>query len=1231
MTDFFQMIRASNLEDITRELRLLAIEERMHGRSDVEKKNLLTLIVQFLNNKPLPGHIDPNSPQFFKQTAYWLYEKRESNDKALSLAVIAWKTYLEKMIPSDFPVDRIISLGAPFFEVPYQLAAFLSYLLDHGVTASQMIASRLLHHYFEIEYTVSFDDFKLMYHIIPDSVGATQLKRDLSAEPVRVPIFLNLPSVDSEKVDHRPFFSLNVMGEPFSHDAPFDKSALVATNQNQYSLFIDESCLFHINPLFEVFGWELIKSLDFSVPFSSMAFKKLLSHYFDFITKQLPSLSLTHEIHQTVADEILYQLSQFLIPDRLEQALQLIQQDPFYLNLYASSQTLPDSAFVDVISSGAEKMLLDSRYVDPRNLLFVSRCCEWLDKNKIASHISIKLKDGIFNTLLDYDELMQDETIEKIMYLDGLSDLALQKLTHYQSDLSSDIQKWIAGEVDYYAVLVNWEGKQKHINVLLDIDKAIRKKCAYPTTGYELNGLLVQRMWNAALQYQHRFDVKDLLEQFCIRQHEDNDQKNTEIKRILQEILLSTQDNRLIEYLIQWIENNHFNKKDFYQMPFGDGNTLIEKSVSYANENLFHHIVHFAKWNDEFLYRVVFDVLSSKNFHFLSAIEKTLQNKDYLNVIFNEFYIKKLDEAERNWNDEDSCKLINYIFEIPQIKNVCVHHRDIFLKMFKRAVERNDIFIKEHLISSLVFVNDIKKFKIYFNLIQQTVSAAEMLLILEKMRKINFSTSVEQFLNEKHTALQRQHTLKLPRFIAPVSHFFDEEDWLLLGTAPTASVMTENQHGEVAMREESGTSTQTNPIEAVSVTYHYPHFHALSQNEYSRYAKNSAHIGFVLEENGKRDCDSTTVFQYPTHCFEKPTGFTADGDLAPMVLPISQLVSVKLPNGEMGMQGFAGTEKMNARRRYHFTISADDEPSKEYTFYPMSPLGNAPAFFGPMPLAKKFNDTEEGQALKQMPTKKKESDDLVVKNEDVPTRALQTTRTPDQKTVMGSSAVDFYRACIDQYRGGLSVELVQLMERAFAVMHLQTLAAKERKHEPIDPEVRSAAFRDRLIRPELLHRHSYTLHPMNQDPQTKDNLGAARLCHNTAMMILERTVRWFALHVPQSSSRLNCQFTMLLDTEVISHIYFVVMIAINNIHIQIKQEIDALEKNPQFVKASDLAGLVAVLAQLINHAQAASVDSVPILPHLSALTASAQTLFQPHRKREREEEESLSDTVRRAA
>jgi hypothetical protein len=286
-----------------------------------------------------------------------------------------------------------------------------------------------------------------------------------------------------------------------------------------------------------------------------------------------------------------------------------------------------------------------------------------------------------------------------------------------------------------------------------------------------------------------------------------------------------------------------------------------------------------------------------------------------------------------------------------------------------------------------------------------------------------------------------------------------------------------------------------------------------------------------------------------------------------------------------------------------------------------------PIIYDTTPVAR-FKDTDEVRCeIGRIPRHHKTGDELEIKNADIPVRMLQK-RTPDQNTVMGRhhlahanravhrrphkdnniptsrtasrNAVTEMSEFLDHYRDTLTDDMIRVLERSVKAPFNSSEAGQARG--------------------EWLHRDGHNLHPVALDPQRPDNLGAAEKRYNTEMMIGERTLQFFALNVPQSRSKIKCDFEMLLDSDVIDMIHFVSCIKVAGFTFKITQHIDCFQKEPQCAKASDLASLIGILFCLIHKQAPRSVQSVVIGRMDAAVQRFAGNFFQ-----ERQEDSAVRE------
>jgi hypothetical protein len=368
----------------------------------------------------------------------------------------------------------------------------------------------------------------------------------------------------------------------------------------------------------------------------------------------------------------------------------------------------------------------------------------------------------------------------------------------------------------------------------------------------------------------------------------------------------------------------------------------------------------------------------------------------------------------------------------------------------------------------------------------------------------------------------------------------------------------------------------------------------LCENEYSRYVPNSPLIGHVLVGPDGKACQFRVPYQLDKHP-------DVPGVVAPKIGNLTHLSQFQLPNNKKTLLGYIdntpeisgraysriGNIPMLSRRAYSLSVAHLEEEPVNYTFYPLSPRKNPITeedIVYDTARVERFRNTKAVQAeIQEIQSIKKTGETLVVSNADVLKRMAIKTRKPDQNTVMGRhavqkmmerhedvvlpgrashSAVEEMRHFLEHYRDILTPDMIAILTRSVRAP-LTGYGSQPRA--------------------EWLHRDGHNLHPMHKDPQYAGNLGAAEKRYNTEMMIGERAVQFFALNVPQSRSTIKCDFDMLLDSDVVDMIHFVACIRVADFTFKITLNIDAFQKEPQSVKASDLATLVGILFCFMHH------------------------------------------------
>lgn len=327
----------------------------------------------------------------------------------------------------------------------------------------------------------------------------------------------------------------------------------------------------------------------------------------------------------------------------------------------------------------------------------------------------------------------------------------------------------------------------------------------------------------------------------------------------------------------------------------------------------------------------------------------------------------------------------------------------------------------------------------------------------------------------------------------------------------------------------------------------------------------------------------------------------------PWIHPAIDISGFKDLNGDIILQGYIlDRMAVNGRPLCKIVHTPKSGPSQQYILYALQPKTDQ---LSPITIPR-FRQSEEAKQIKKQKSGTfKTGNQPSIDAKSVAMRMAITTRTPDQNKVMGLRAVDEYSHCVEQYEDILYPPLKKMLLHSSQIMHLSTLEAMQKRSEKIPAEVKMIAYRDRLLRTEWLHLIAFFSYPMHKEPQKSSNLGAARACINTRMLLLEYLTRWYALNMPNYRTSLSCRFDLLLDTNVIDKIKLSATIDANGAQCKLTQTIDPLTINPEQISGSDLAIAVTSVKMLLEKATPLSKQTVKLDQSASVVRMGDSNFF----------------------
>lgn len=331
----------------------------------------------------------------------------------------------------------------------------------------------------------------------------------------------------------------------------------------------------------------------------------------------------------------------------------------------------------------------------------------------------------------------------------------------------------------------------------------------------------------------------------------------------------------------------------------------------------------------------------------------------------------------------------------------------------------------------------------------------------------------------------------------------------------------------------------------------HEHFNELAEDPYYRFMHNSKKVGYAVIS----DIDNEV------------TQFALGAKTTPIVRPMCNIRTEKKYGKTIYRAITPNNTSMTGKRFMPICFEKDgvNYTAKIVCFSPTN--------------KKDFVGSEKEVQLRKKKTNEKIVDRvkggafMTLKAEDVAIRVDQS-RPKSQNQVMGRSARDEYEQFQDMYDEEL------------------TAPANAKLKQAAEAELRHRFYSQR--RPEWLHAYSFSLTPLALNPQVSQNLGSAPKWANSAMMIPERTAKWFTLNHPGTIVKIKPTFQMIKDFEVIRKINYELLLVKGAKRLRFLQTILPFARFPLYPKASDMAGATFIAAALMNQKVPSKISKLSI-------------------------------------
>lgn len=358
---------------------------------------------------------------------------------------------------------------------------------------------------------------------------------------------------------------------------------------------------------------------------------------------------------------------------------------------------------------------------------------------------------------------------------------------------------------------------------------------------------------------------------------------------------------------------------------------------------------------------------------------------------------------------------------------------------------------------------------------------------------------------------------------------------------------------------------------------------ALQENEHERFMSSSKKIGHALVYSAP---DGVKAKQ-----FNPPIISNVEGaqfrPLKNLSIELKQFKSLSTPY--MRAQTPNGTPMIGKRHIKCTTKDANTQEQQEYDLWRFSPTASHlwkgdlfvgvgeddPPLFNNQGTAGERSDRAVEFSEKPIVVKHKT---WTVDSLSVVHREQNPTRKPDQKVVMGTSAHEAMNSFLDMYGDELHPQRKDILQK-------NKDAAKEFRGG--GPKTQHRA--------EWLHLQGFSLTPIDQNPQTKDNLAAAPKWLNSQMLTDgERMAKWIALHDPKTKIAGDCRFEMIQDTDILNKGELSFSFTKDNQTVTLQQPLRPWTRFPNFPKPTDVMQTTLVVEKLLSRQPPDHVENVRV-------------------------------------
>lgn len=495
-----------------------------------------------------------------------------------------WSSY--KLIALEFheiPIHDLVLLGEAFLPEPSKFAGNLLSMIENSNSES-------VENVFQKICTLMQKYFAYHVHDLTQIHSTYALLRNTSPRMDSLlsrvaTVSCNLRGFVNQELTDGRFRSHNVLGNFFEHNNPLE---LNNTPLKSTVMLAGPLSATQVKKMFRLFDWVFVNQLDFAREKHLSLFRNILDDtqspfIFEFVKRVLEGL---------LDDGIVLALSQ-CITDHFESEREtLINLHPFFIHTLIGRMSDSPAA----VRAAIEKLITQPAY---KTISHVSLLAKLLRKvGSLPERVTIKEKilGVIFDIIAPYGNTLSD----KIIFILGTIGIEFEpvfesKLRQLFKNLSDALADLVENKIDYDALQLMWGNQLSLVNLTVYLYPWFLETISYPYTKYDLKMLTVQKIFEHSEEHRTRFKLEQSLAMMCAT-NEDRD-------RTLREILIKTNNDRLIEAILTEIAKKHYVSKFVFES-FGDGKNILQHVFHSEKHTLLNKIVSATRFPHNFIAKI---------------------------------------------------------------------------------------------------------------------------------------------------------------------------------------------------------------------------------------------------------------------------------------------------------------------------------------------------------------------------------------------------------------------------------------------------------------------------------------------------------------------------------------------------------------------------------------------------------------------------------------------------